>query len=127
MEEIEKQDLGSNLLKVIEGSEYEKKLDEMIAQLEAQGLSEREIMEKMVGSKALPKNADELDKEDKELFFDPSLLDIDGGLFREFSKVIESKKNDPQIVEMMKQMAEQKLKQDENASLSEGEAEFIKK
>ena len=53
MEEIEKQDLGSNLFKIIEGTEYDRKLDEMIAKLEAQGLSEREIMEKMIGSRPI--------------------------------------------------------------------------
>ena len=84
-------------MKIIEGTEYDRKLDEMIANLEAQGLSEREIMEKMIGSKlANSGKANQQQEEDeKEYFFDPSLLDIDGGLFREFSKVMDSKKNDP--------------------------------
>ena len=62
MEELEKQDMGSNLLKFVEGTEYDRKLDEMIAKLEAQGLSEREILEKMVGSKPVVK--DDSEKED---------------------------------------------------------------
>ena len=62
MEELEKQVMGSNLLKFVEGTEYDRKLDEMIAKLEAQGLSEREILEKMVGSKPVVK--DDSEKED---------------------------------------------------------------
>ena len=61
MEELEKQDMGSNLLKFVEGTEYDRKLDEMIAKLEAQGLSEREILEKMVGSKPVVKDDSEKD------------------------------------------------------------------
>ena len=124
MEELEKQDMGSNLLKFVEGTEYDRKLDEMIAKLEAQGFSEREILEKMVGSKPVVKG--DSGKDDQELFFDPSLLDIDGGLFREFSKVMDSKKNNPELVEMLKKMAEEKTRVEEG-ELSEGETEFVKK
>ena len=116
--------MGGSLLKFVEGTEYDRKLDELIEQLEAQGLSEREILQKMVGSKNLVK--EDSQKEEQELFFDPSLLDIDGGLFREFSKVMDSKKNDPELVEMFRKLAEEKTKVEE-AELSEGESEFIKK
>ena len=55
LEDVEKQDLGSNLLKFVEGTEYDRKLDELIENLAAQGLSEREILEKMIGSKPVVK------------------------------------------------------------------------
>ena len=52
----------------------------------------------MIGDKNLTatEQADlEGKKAEEEIFFDPSLLDMDGALFREFTKVIETKKNDP--------------------------------
>ncbi len=96
-------------MKFIEGTDYDRKLDEMIESLEKSGLSEREILQKMMGDKNLTatEQADlEGKKAEEEIFFDPSLLDMDGALFREFTKVIETKKNDPELQEMMRQLAE---------------------
>ena len=82
----------------------------------------------MMGNNSMVNSETGEEEDQGEYHFDPSLLDIDGGLFREFSKVMDSKKDDPEVIEMLRKMAEEKLKVDEKAvELSDGESEFIKK
>ena len=63
----------------IEGTELDRKMDEVFGAMMARGLSESEIMAQMLGHQA---NEDA--KSDEEIEFDPANFQLDPELFAEF-------------------------------------------
>lgn len=85
----------------MEGSEFDQKMDEMFQRLHDQGMTEDEIMKKIMG-RMKPQKGDK-----GEMEFDPSELDIDPSMLEAFEKVMQGKKNDPEIQRMMQDMAKE--------------------
>ena len=64
-----------------------------------------------------------------EVSFDPSKANLDPTLFEQFSKVMEQKSKDPEVVHLMQEFAKntaKELKQD-GVEFDESEIEFLKK
>ena len=105
---------------MVEGSDFDKKIDDMFNKMLEQGLSEEQIMKKMMGTMKVEQG------QNGEVEFDPEGMMIDDEMFKEFEKLMNIQKDDPQLKEMMKQMANQKLEVKEE-ELSEDDHEFLKK
>ena len=105
---------------MVEGSDFDKKMDDMFNKMLEQGMSEEQIMKKMMGTMKVEQG------QNGEVEFDPEGMMIDDEMFKEFEKLMNIQKDDPQLKEMMKQMANQKLEVKEE-ELSEDDHEFLKK
>ena len=77
-------------------------------------------MKKMMGTMKVEQG------QNGEVEFDPEGMMIDDEMFKEFEKLMNIQKDDPQLKEMMKQMANQKLEVKEE-EISEDDHEFLKK
>ena len=105
---------------MVEGSDFDKKMDDMFNKMLEQGMSEEQIMKKMMGTMKVEQG------QNGEVEFDPEGMMIDDEMFKEFEKLMNIQKDDPQLKEMMKQMANQKLEVKEE-EISEDDHEFLKK
>ena len=82
-EEVKRHDLAHQLDEMLKGSEFDKQLDKRIEEMEAQGLTEHQIMDQLMSG---TNSGIDFDKESN---FDPTKLKMDQDLMREFEKVME--------------------------------------
>ena len=104
-EEFEQVDIGSALERMIEGTEFERKMDEKFERMLAAGMTQEQILHHMTKDIKIAEGDGK--QEAKEIDLDPSKLNLDQSLRAEFRKMMEEKQNAPNaknIEEQMQQM-----------------------
>ena len=103
IKQMTEEDIGERLMSMVEGSDFEKRLDKMLADKQALGLSEEQIMQQMMGStfSGVDPNSDQ------KIEFDPLKFNLDKGLLAEFEKLMSLKENDAEVQAMLKDLAGQ--------------------
>jgi hypothetical protein len=76
---------------MMEGSEFDKKMDEMFERMAAQGMTEDQILDNLMGDMEVKEKAN------GEMSFDPSKLNVDPEIFKAFSSHMEEKANSPEV------------------------------
>ena len=101
IKQMTEEDIGEKLMSMVEGSDFEKRLDKMLADKQAQGLSEEQIMQQMMGSTFAGVDPNS----DQKIEFDPLKFNLDKGLMAEFEKLMALKENDAEVQAMLKDLA----------------------
>lgn len=110
-------------MQMFEGTDFDRKMDQMFAQMQSQGMSEQDILDKIMHKMKFEQ------EEGGETGFDPSLLEIDADMLKEFEKVMQGKKDDPEVKEMMSKLAQEHMEEtiQNEGELDESDLEFTKK
>ena len=87
---------------MVEGTDFDKELDAYFDRMEAQGMSEDDIMKQMMGG---AENKDKVDK-GQGVEFDATEVKMDQQLFEEFQKVMKTHGLDKEMQRMGEHMNE---------------------
>ena len=92
---------------MVEGTDFDKKMDQMFLKMKLEGMTEDQIMRKIIGSMNMEQG--EGDDGEEELEFDPHSDEMmTKEMFKAFEDVMSMKKDDPRLADMMKSMADTK-------------------
>ena len=87
---------------LIQGSDFEKNLDNFLDQQIAQGVDPEDILKNTL--KNYQRTEDPYGEEGKQVEFDPSKLMIDPQLMESFNAMMKERENDPEYQKMIKEM-----------------------
>ena len=81
-EEVVEDDLGAKLLSMVEGSDFDKKMDLMFNAMLEKGMTEDQIIKQMMGTMKVEQG------ENEEVNFDPEGMVMDPEMMKEFEALM---------------------------------------